>query len=493
MHRHRQQCAAFMLIGSVSLHSGCASAPNIPPPRMVPLEQPIRMLTLEQAMSYERALQAKHVEVPSLLAALPDKLYTQPINKSEPCKLPTSKAQLERKNFRAFWDGDCKNGYAYGMGRDIAISDTHHVEEITIHNGNGDSFGQPSVVVDFVNNTAGYRVSQSDYSSAGLFEVVQSNGANFNVIYQVGEASAEKKAFAFFSPFSPVRNRVLEEQGVRWMSQETAAGYPFDNPSQLEAGLMVQDPTNNQPVLALERYTGGAVVQRVFDNGVQEAVRLPAEYLSHMHEKFDEIDRTINKALAAHGRAQQLEREYLHMACSGKHVIKGLDSATATQTCNWRDKFAEAYAQAQAKYDQHLATQRAKQEAQAQRNHQLQQERARQFNEMTAAHIAQQAQAQLEYQQIMRDLEETNRQLQQTTNRIIESNARFGSSMQPSTYDWQQPKRQYQAPKPDWTERTYLPSYGPATLTDKRWENGVLWCIYSNGRVQQAGGTMCPQ
>lgn len=57
----------------------------------------------------------------------PEKLYTQPVNKTEPCKLPTDKSQLERNNFRAYWDGTCKNGYAYGLGRDIALSDTHHL------------------------------------------------------------------------------------------------------------------------------------------------------------------------------------------------------------------------------------------------------------------------------------------------------------------------------------------------------------------------------
>lgn len=88
----------------------------------------------------------------------PEKLYTQPVNKTEPCKLPTSKEQLERKNSRSYWDGDCKDGYAYGLGRDIALSDTHHVEEITIYNGDGDSNGQPWRVIDYVQNRGAYGV-----------------------------------------------------------------------------------------------------------------------------------------------------------------------------------------------------------------------------------------------------------------------------------------------------------------------------------------------
>lgn len=94
-----------------------------------------RSVNYSEAMAFELSLGS----VPAM-PSRPEKLYIQPLNKNEPCKLPTSKVQLERKNIRAYWDGQCKNGYAYGLGRDIAISDTHHVEEITIHDGNGDNF-----------------------------------------------------------------------------------------------------------------------------------------------------------------------------------------------------------------------------------------------------------------------------------------------------------------------------------------------------------------
>lgn len=485
MHRDLQQCAAILLIGSAGFLSACVSTPNTPPPTMVAPQQSIRTLSFDEAISYERALQAMHLEAPPP----PQPLYTQPVNKTEPCKLPTSLDQIKRPDFRAYWDGDCKDGYAYGMGRDIAISDTHHVEEITIHNGTGDAFGQPSITVDLVHNTARYGVVESDLSSAGVFEQLQSNAGNFNVTFQVGEGSAAKRAYAISSPFSPVRNRVMEERGVRWLSQETAAGYPFDDASQLEAGFMVQDPATNQPVLTLARFAGGAVVHRVLRNGTEEVVRLPAEYLSHLTDRFAEVDRAIDKAHAAYGRAQHLEREYLRMACSGQHAIEGLDPSTATRICNWRDSFKEAYAEAQARYEQHLAEQRAKQQAQAQRNHEVQMERARQIqNEMAA----QQAQAQFEYDQSVRNLAETNRQLQQTTNRIIESNAERTRNFQIPTFNWQQPKQPYQAPLPSWAERSYVPVHTPGSLTDKRWENGALWCIYSNGRVLQAQGPVCP-
>ena len=135
------------IVAAVLLLTACASGP--------------RKVSMTEAMASENQIitAAKSQPAPPQL----EKLYTQPINKTEPCKLPTSKDQLERKNFRAYWDGDCKDGYAYGLGRDIALSDTHHVEEITIHNGNGDSNGQPTRLIDYVQNFSAHRVYGTNF------------------------------------------------------------------------------------------------------------------------------------------------------------------------------------------------------------------------------------------------------------------------------------------------------------------------------------------
>jgi hypothetical protein len=109
-----------------------------------------------------------------------------------------------------------------------------------------------------------------------------------------------------------------------------------------------------------------------------------------------------------------------------------------------------------------------------------------------AMYMRMQAMAQVQYDQSAAALVETNRQLSQTTQRIIESNAQQAGRMQPETYNWQQPKNPYVAPNPEWTERTYAPTHRPGVLREKRWENGALWCIYSNDQVRQAEGAICP-
>ena len=115
-----------------------------------------KAINYQEASEFERSLLAR----PAAAPPPPEKLYVQPANKTEPCKLPTTRDQLERPNFRAYWDGECRNGFAFGLGRDIAMSDTHHVEEITIHDGTGGDWSAPRVDYDFVNCPSSEHLAQ---------------------------------------------------------------------------------------------------------------------------------------------------------------------------------------------------------------------------------------------------------------------------------------------------------------------------------------------
>jgi hypothetical protein len=117
----------LVALGSV-LMAGCATTGQQAPTA--------RALNYEEATAFERGLKSS---VPAELSRQRPTHFVQPANKKENCKLPTTQDQIDRRNFRAYWDGQCKDGYAFGLGRDIAISDTHHTEEITIHNGTGDN------------------------------------------------------------------------------------------------------------------------------------------------------------------------------------------------------------------------------------------------------------------------------------------------------------------------------------------------------------------
>lgn len=318
----------------------------------------IRNISFEEAAAFESLLLARDRQA----IEQPEKLFTQPVNKTEPCKLPTSQDQLDRKNFRAYWDGDCKNGFAYGLGRDIAISDTHHYEEITIHNGSDQlTVNRPYVFYDFVNTSTDYGVEGKSYSArSGMYRRIENNQENFNVrnlLYLTDEFG--NVFFGELSPFDPIKYYGKRQGNVTYQLTDFT-----DQPSASNFASRLVEILDNKTGVAggvrIIRFKDGSVNhERLDSNGqVVERIIIPQDYLNHLQSKLTEIDEAIAAANISVQNAQQMEREYLYMACSGKHSIKGLDNEAATKICTWGNQFKNSYATASANYQRRLENMR---------------------------------------------------------------------------------------------------------------------------------------
>jgi hypothetical protein len=379
----------------VVLVSGCGTTVQSGPK--------VRTLSYEEASAYERTLQAK----PTTAKVLPEKLYTQPVNKQEPCKLMTSRDQLERSNFRAYWDGQCKNGFAFGLGRDIAISDTHHLEEITVYSANGDNYQAPAVAYDFVNNFTHYQTRGEKYPAATWFsETISSNGDNFQIVQLFGVTDElGNRLFTEYSPLSPTRFFVNDSQNVAFKFTDNSA-MPVVNASAANFAAEILDPTTGTAGgVAVIRYGTGDVRHVKLGGPSPEMVVLPTEYFNHLSEKLKAVQVALAAGQIKLERAKQIEREYLHMACNGKHKIDGLEEATATKVCNWRDKFKPAYEKSLAKYTSEMEQLRKRAEV-------AEQQRL--------------AQQQINVQQRQLQQQQAQQQLQSFSNAL----AQFGQQMQ---------------------------------------------------------------
>ncbi len=194
-------CTATILF--TALTAGCVTTTGSGPTA--------RAISLDEASAFERSLQIREVTVPRL----PERMYTQPLNKVEQCKLPTTAEQLARTNFRAFWDGQCKDGYAFGLGRDIAISDTHHLEEIVIHDGAGGAWDSPFVSYDFVNNAVNYVTPSGAYPQGNYFTEAYTTTPQFALDYKLGfRDSGGSTRFASYSPLRTVKAFIYDQQNL---------------------------------------------------------------------------------------------------------------------------------------------------------------------------------------------------------------------------------------------------------------------------------------
>jgi len=321
----------LLTIFAVSIISGCASTGTQYP-----------KISHEEAESFEKSLLDKHVASSPRTAS--EKLYVQPINKNEKCKLPTSSDQLQRRNFKAYWDGDCKNGYAHGLGRDIAISDTHHIEEITIHDGTFEYKQQPTIFYDFVNNFVVYAFhGVNQFEKISLTEKYEIGNNNLSVVHAIEKGDQKGNLlWIHSSPLNPKKTYGNASNGVVFEFQD-ATGIP----AKYDDTVYVVEMKNYQHVqggVAIAKYGNGQIRHfKIGSTGQKSLVQIPKSYTDHIETKRQEIYNAIPQINNAIDHVKKIEREYLYLACNGKHKINGLDIKIATKICNWRKEMQPMY------------------------------------------------------------------------------------------------------------------------------------------------------
>ena len=314
-------------------------------------------VSMREAMKYENQMVA--AAAPQPVAPQAEKPYTQPVNKTEPCKLPTALNQIGRKNLRVYWDGDCKDGFAFGLGRDIFISDTSHIEQITVLNDSSPESERPFAFYDFVNPFSAYGSSNEARRTtyASTQQIVRNPDDSVSVTVatgEIGEAGRLSMRSSLFEPQKGTSNARKGEPEYFFWDYSAAPGAS----DQAVSILGIIDPKTNQPGgYRIVGYRNG-LVQHQGPNGL---VRLPQEYVDDLLGKIVEANTAISKASAATAQAQQLEREYFFAACKSDYSIQGVpakDLPATREICTWREQWKEPYAKAQADYEQKLATAR---------------------------------------------------------------------------------------------------------------------------------------
>lgn len=350
----------------------------------------LRSISVEEAFSDIRLAENSHTPpVTNSDQAQSDRptSYVQPVNKSVPCKIPATQDQLDRKNFRSYWDGDCKSGFAFGLGREISLSDNHHSEEITTYEDDGMPIG-PGVIYDFVHKNVSYG-SRNENSEVviGLTERILDEIGNFRIEYMIRQKDkgGSDKAIQW-SAFHPVTVFINANENVVYKFDIQSVATSLETPIHLIQ--TIKRPPDPKPIgYTIAKYANGHVRHLKASNG--ELVFLPDEYVLMLMAKFNEVSGTYQKGIRMREQAKVLEREYLHLACNGTYEVPGVEKGIANKICTWRDQFKEPFERAQKKYNDWLDKnlERLKAEARSQQEQQRlyqEQQRIRQQQEQQA-------------------------------------------------------------------------------------------------------------
>ena len=117
----------FSLLILFLLISGCSSTPKLP------------LISEEEAFKYEKEYLAEYEQLKSDFSDQSAVKWVQPLNKNSPCKVYVGISKEEDRtlddNYKIYWDGGCKNGYANGLGREFERATVLNMEALAIYKG----------------------------------------------------------------------------------------------------------------------------------------------------------------------------------------------------------------------------------------------------------------------------------------------------------------------------------------------------------------------
>src|SRR5574344_2098966 len=200
LYRRMRIMKKFCLIISSILVVGCSSLPSVD-------------TEVVDARKNELKLKFKSIEkeIAETLNNKPNATtlnYRQPINKKEKCLMPEADKFMDN-SISIYWDGECNDGYVYGLGREIVKGPYTHVEEVTYHDvKNVNIFNNAALVWnrDYVLKNTRYILAYRNNYSLGKLVSIEDTG-NFNIIESIGKF--QPQFGVFYGKISSIYPRVI--------------------------------------------------------------------------------------------------------------------------------------------------------------------------------------------------------------------------------------------------------------------------------------------
>lgn len=268
--------------------------------------------------------------------------WIQAANKKENCKLfvgynPNDDRTL-KDGYKIFWDGECKNGYAYGLGREFEKVFLTNLEAIALYSG-GEKKPEYFIKKDNLANVT----QEGDINNGNYVLItIKDDGMNFDVNYQYGHfpRGITDIGYRIYSnPFSPI---------VRYIKGFNNFGYMIDDISNDEFN---QSNYNYNTIDAKSKQLNGfgfsAAKNNVRYDGetingqLTRRVILPQSYVNYVSNIFNEIKNAGQVAIDAQKKALMVKQQYKDIICKDSVKVDFMDNNEYKAICNEDKKLAE--------------------------------------------------------------------------------------------------------------------------------------------------------
>lgn len=255
--------------------------------------------------------------------------WFQPANVTEPCKVGMDgiSEESDTAGMIFFWDGQCKDGYAKGLGRAFVESDQGLTAWLEEYPG-GANAATIHYSANYDNNTTS--VGNALYGGEMGAEVFETpNGVVLRTGYGVFDTQDWfGYIYESFSNKDVVRWRQVSTDGTSFtVLQSTDPSTPVN----FYAAFM--DAENNAIGFSLTSYRNGAVEHVAWEGGQKRLVRLPKSFTDHMASLAHKTQTELAKIHQKIGESQVALNIYKRRICKGDLKVEFMDSELYGQIC----------------------------------------------------------------------------------------------------------------------------------------------------------------
>jgi len=377
---------------------------------------PIPKLTQQEANKYEKQYLQEYEKIKQNYKNNEIIKWIQAANKKEPCKVFVGiSLQNDRTNdpeYKIFWDGKCKNGYAYGLGREFERGTLTNMNALAIYSGKRK---EPKYYIQKYN--LNNILIEGDLNNNYYVKTfIKDERLNFDINYQYGffgSKDLKPARVIYSSPFS---------DNIVFLKAYPNFAYRITDFSKNEFDTRMYQfysiSKGKYNGFGFVTYKNSNIVAGEMKNGkLLRKVNLPKSYFDYANSIFTEIKQAGEIAIKAQQQAFIVKKQYKMRICKDSVKVNFIDNKEYKEICHENEYFKNL----KEKIDNKLAQINLQKERKRQ---QMQQQQIIQARQMEAI-AAQRRAAAAEQENTQRSWDSLNRTIQNVNTNMNWQNTNF--------------------------------------------------------------------
>ena len=303
--------------------SGCATTtPTIP------------TVNDNEAIKYENEYLSEYESLKKNFSNSPTIKWVQPSNKNEPCKvyvgIDPNKDKTVDENYKIFWDGDCKDGYAYGLGREFERGTVLNMEALAIYQG---ASIKPQYYIQKYN--LDNKTQEGDISNSYFVETtITDENFNFNINYVSGFMGSSTQPFRLITYSSPFDDNIVLQKDYPNFSYRMLdmSNNEFEQ-RKFQFEMRGSNGKQNYYGFTTPKY-GQTASGEVIDGKIIRRVQLPESYFTKIGQIFNEVLQASEKAKKAQKESLIVKKQYINKICKDSVRVSFIDNSEYKSICN---------------------------------------------------------------------------------------------------------------------------------------------------------------